>query len=376
MFELMETGGQQAVIKVLGIGGGGGNAVDHMLTAHLEGVEFVNANTDAQALRRSGVSKMLQLGENLTKGLGAGADPDVGRQAAIEDRDKLTEVLDDVDLLFITAGMGGGTGTGAAPAIAQLAKEKGVLTVAVVTRPFKFEGQKRCDAAQQGINELAEIVDSLIVIPNDRILEVLGGSATLLEAFAEANEVLLNAVQGISELITRPGLINVDFADVRTVMAEMGVAMMGSAIATGETRAVDAMQAAVSSPLLEDVNVHGASGLLVNVSAGPDMTLEEFAQIGETVSQFAAADATVVIGTVLDSTLEGAVRVTLVATGIRRGVEVIEGGRKEPMVKTIDYDTPTVIRRGPRAVATGGMVKVAEDSEYLDIPAFLRRQAD
>ena len=379
MFELMETGGQQAVIKVLGIGGGGGNAVDHMLTAHLEGVEFVNANTDAQALRRSGVSKMLQLGENLTKGLGAGADPDVGRQAAIEDRDKLTEVLDDVDLLFITAGMGGGTGTGAAPVIAQLAKEKGVLTVAVVTRPFKFEGQKRCDTAQQGINELAEIVDSLIVIPNDRILEVLGGSATLLEAFAEANEVLLNAVQGISELITRPGLINVDFADVRTVMAEMGVAMMGSAIATGEARAVDAVQAAVSSPLLEDVNVHGARGLLVNVSAGPDMALEEFAQIGETVSQFAAADATVVIGTVLDPTLEGAVRVTLVATGIRRGpreVDVIEGGRKEAMVKPIDYDTPTVIRRGPRAVATGGMVNVAEDSEYLDIPAFLRRQAD
>lgn len=379
MFELMETGGQQAVIKVLGIGGGGGNAVDHMLTAHLEGVEFVNANTDAQALRRSGVSKMLQLGENLTKGLGAGANPDVGRQAAIEDRDKLAEVLDDVDLLFITAGMGGGTGTGAAPVIAQLAKEKGVLTVAVVTRPFKFEGQKRCDTAQQGINELAEIVDSLIVIPNDRILEVLGGSATLLEAFAEANEVLLNAVQGISELITRPGLINVDFADVRTVMSEMGVAMMGSAIATGEARAVDAVQAAVSSPLLEDVNVHGARGLLVNVSAGPDMALEEFAQIGETVSQFAAADATVVIGTVLDPTLEGAVRVTLVATGIRRGpreVEVIEGGRKEAIVKPIDYDTPTVIRRGPRTVATGGMVNAAEDSEYLDIPAFLRRQAD
>lgn len=379
MFELMETGGQQAVIKVLGIGGGGGNAVDHMLTAHLEGVEFVNANTDAQALRRSGVSKMLQLGENLTKGLGAGANPDVGRQAAIEDRDKLAEVLDDVDLLFITAGMGGGTGTGAAPIIAQLAKEKGVLTVAVVTRPFKFEGQKRCDTAQQGINELAEIVDSLIVIPNDRILEVLGGSATLLEAFAEANEVLLNAVQGISELITRPGLINVDFADVRTVMSEMGVAMMGSAIATGEARAVDAVQAAVSSPLLEDVNVHGARGLLVNVSAGPDMALEEFAQIGETVSQFAAADATVVIGTVLDPTLEGAVRVTLVATGIRRGpreVEVIEGGRKEAIVKPIDYDTPTVIRRGPRTVATGGMVNAAEDSEYLDIPAFLRRQAD
>ncbi|MEE2804767.1 MAG: cell division protein FtsZ, partial [Pseudomonadota bacterium] len=319
MFELMETGSQQAVIKVIGIGGGGGNAVDHMLAAELNGVEFVNANTDSQALRRSGVLKMLQLGENLTKGLGAGSNPDVGRQAAIEDRDKLSEVLDDVDLLFVTAGMGGGTGTGAAPVIAQLAKEKGLLTVAVVTRPFKFEGQKRWDIADEGINELAEIVDSLIVIPNDRILEVLGGGASLIEAFAEANEVLLDAVQGISELITRPGLINVDFADVRTVMAEMGMAMMGSATATGDSRAIDAVQAAVASPLLEDVNVHGAKGLLVNVSAGPDMALDEFAQIGEMVNQFAAADATVVMGTVLDPTLEGAVRVTLVATGIRRG---------------------------------------------------------
>ena len=264
MFELMETGSQQAVIKVIGIGGGGGNAVDHMLAAELNGVEFVNANTDSQALRRSGVLKMLQLGENLTKGLGAGSNPDVGRQAAIEDRDKLSEVLDDVDLLFVTAGMGGGTGTGAAPVIAQLAKEKGLLTVAVVTRPFKFEGQKRWDIADEGINELAEIVDSLIVIPNDRILEVLGGGASLIEAFAEANEVLLDAVQGISELITRPGLINVDFADVRTVMAEMGMAMMGSATATGDSRAIDAVQAAVASPLLEDVNVHGAKGLPVS----------------------------------------------------------------------------------------------------------------
>ena len=380
MFELMETGSQQAVIKVIGIGGGGGNAVDHMLAAELNGVEFVNANTDSQALRRSGVLKMLQLGENLTKGLGAGSNPDVGRQAAIEDRDKLSEVLDDVDLLFVTAGMGGGTGTGAAPVIAQLAKEKGLLTVAVVTRPFKFEGQKRWDIADEGINELAEIVDSLIVIPNDRILEVLGGGASLIEAFAEANEVLLDAVQGISELITRPGLINVDFADVRTVMAEMGMAMMGSATATGDSRAIDAVQAAVASPLLEDVNVHGAKGLLVNVSAGPDMALDEFAQIGEMVNQFAAADATVVMGTVLDPTLEGAVRVTLVATGIRRGgphVKVIEGGLEEGgPEEAVNYDTPTVIRRRPRPVAVGDSGNLAEDTEYLDIPAFLRRQAD
>ena len=300
MFELMEVSGQQAVIKVIGVGGGGGNAVDHMVSASLEGVEFIAANTDAQALHRSGVSKVMQLGEGLTRGLGAGANPEVGRQAASEDRDKIAAALDGTDMVFLTAGMGGGTGTGAAPVIAQLAREKGILTVAVVTRPFGFEGKKRIEAADQGIKELGELVDSLIVIPNERIMEVMGGNVTLLEAFGKANEVLFNAVQGISELITRPGLINVDFADVRTVMAEMGMAMMGSATATGPDRAMEAARGAVCSPLLEEVDIHGAKGLLVNVSAGPDMQLDEFAHVGEIVNEYASEDGTVVIGTVLD----------------------------------------------------------------------------
>ena len=382
MFELMDTAGQSAVIKVIGIGGGGGNAVDHMLSASLEGVEFVNANTDAQALHRSGVSKVVQLGENLTKGLGAGSDPDIGRQAAMEDRDKITEILDATDMIFITAGMGGGTGTGAAPVVAQLAREKGILAVAVVTRPFAFEGKKRIHAADQGIRELGELVDSLIIIPNEKILEVMGGRVTLLDAFATANEVLLNAVQGIAELITRPGLINVDFADVRTVMAEMGMAMMGSATISGPDRAVEAVRAAISSPLLEDVDIHGAKGVLVNVSAGPDMELDEFAQVGATISDYASEDATVVIGTVLDPAMEGNLRVTMVATGIRNPasgvpeVRVIEGGRAaEP--EEINYDQPTVIRRRPRqATAVAVESNAAENLDYLDIPAFLRRQAD
>ena len=382
MFELMETSGQQAVIKVLGIGGGGGNAVDHMLSANLEGVEFINANTDSQALRRSGVSKILQLGENLTKGLGAGTNPDVGRQAATEDRDKIAEVLDGTDMLFVTAGMGGGTGTGAAPVVAQLAREKGILTVAVVTRPFKFEGGKRIEAANQGIKELSELVDSLIIIPNERILEVMGGQVTLLDAFGKANEVLFNAVQGISELITRPGLINVDFADVRTVMMEMGMAMMGSATATGADRAIEAVHGAVSSPLLEDVDIYGARGLLINVSAGLDMTLDEFAHIGDVVSNFASDDATVVIGTVLDPAMEGNLRVTMVATGIGNAVlapefRVVKDAEEDssPEDLSVDYDTPTVIRRRPRA-ATVSEGNTAVDMDYLDIPAFLRRQAD
>jgi cell division protein FtsZ len=382
MFELMDTAGQSAVIKVIGIGGGGGNAVDHMLSASLEGVEFVNANTDSQALHRSGVAKVVQLGENLTKGLGAGSDPDIGRQAAMEDRDKITEILDDTDMIFITAGMGGGTGTGAAPVVAQLAREKGILAVAVVTRPFAFEGKKRIHAADQGIRELGELVDSLIIIPNEKILEVMGGRVTLLDAFATANEVLLNAVQGIAELITRPGLINVDFADVRTVMAEMGMAMMGSATVSGPDRAVEAVRAAISSPLLEDVDIHGAKGVLINVSAGPDMELDEFAQVGDTISEYASEDATVVIGTVLDEEMEGNLRVTMVATGIRNPtqsvpeVRVIEGGRAgEPEV--INYDQPTVFRRRPRQATTASVASnTAENLDYLDIPAFLRRQAD
>jgi len=380
MFELMEVSGQQAVIKVIGVGGGGGNAVDHMLSASLEGVEFIAANTDAQALHRSGVSKVMQLGEGLTRGLGAGANPEVGRQAASEDRDKIAAALDGTDMVFLTAGMGGGTGTGAAPVIAQLAREKGILTVAVVTRPFGFEGKKRIEAADQGIKEMGELVDSLIVIPNERIMEVMGGNVTLLEAFGKANEVLFNAVQGISELITRPGLINVDFADVRTVMAEMGMAMMGSATATGPDRAMEAARGAVSSPLLEEVDIHGAKGLLVNVSAGPDMQLDEFAQVGEIVNEYASEDGTVVIGTVLDPEMEDELRVTMVATGIRKAPQISlvkDEGVDEDTTDDVDYDQPTVIRRRPRAAGdVDAQGNAAVDMEYLDVPAFLRRQAD
>ena len=376
MFELMEVSGQQAVIKVIGIGGGGGNAVDHMLSASLEGVEFIAANTDAQALHRSGVSKVMQLGEGLTRGLGAGANPEVGRQAASEDRDKIAAALDGTDMVFLTAGMGGGTGTGAAPVIAQLAREKGILTVAVVTRPFGFEGKRRIEAADQGIKELGELVDSLIVIPNERIMEVMGGNVTLLEAFGKANEVLFNAVQGISELITRPGLINVDFADVRTVMAEMGSAMMGSATASGPDRAMEAARGAVSSPLLEEVDIHGAKGLLVNVSAGPDMQLDEFAHVGEIVNEYASEDGTVVIGTVLDPEMEDELRVTMVATGIRKAPQ-ISLVKDEREADDVDYDQPTVIRRRPRTAGdVDAQGNAAVDMEYLDVPAFLRRQAN
>ena len=381
MFELMEVSGQQAVIKVIGIGGGGGNAVDHMISASLEGVEFIAANTDAPALHRSGVSKVMQLGEGLTRGLGAGANPEVGRQAASEDRDKIAAALDGTDMVFLTAGMGGGTGTGAAPVIAQLAREKGILTVAVVTRPFAFEGKRRINAAEEGIKELGELVDSLIVIPNERIMEVMGGNVTLLEAFGKANEVLFNAVQGISELITRPGLINVDFADVRTVMAEMGMAMMGSATATGPDRAMQAARGAVSSPLLEEVDIHGAKGLLVNVSAGPDMQLDEFAQVGEIVNEYASEDGTVVIGTVLDPEMEDELRVTMVATGIRKAPQISlvkdQGMEEDMSAHEDDYDVPTVIRRRPRAAGDVDLQgNAAVDMDYLDVPAFLRRQAD
>jgi len=379
MFELLDTEGQQAVIKVMGIGGGGGNAVDHMASANIDGVDFINANTDVQTLNRSGAGTVLQIGASLTKGLGAGANPDIGRQAALEDRDRIAEVLEGADMVFLTAGMGGGTGTGAAPIIAQIAREKGALTVAVITKPFPFEGSKRMAVAEQGIRELAEHVDSLITIPNARVLEVMGKQATLLEAFAKANEVLLNAVQGISELITRPGLINVDFADVRTVMAEMGMAMMGSSTATGVDRATAAAKAAISSPLLEDFHISGARGLLVNVTAGPDMAIGEFEEVGNTVREYAADDATVVIGTVLDPEMRGDLRVTMVATGIgqaKKQANPYKVVHSVPKVANYDgLDAPTVIRNRrtdrdlPAAVEERGM-------DYLDIPAFLRRQAD
>jgi len=378
MFELMDTYGQQAVIKVIGVGGGGGNAVDHMVSADIDGVEFINANTDSQALKKSRAKTILQLGTNLTKGLGCGANPDIGRQAAVEDRERIAEVLSGADMVFITAGLGGGTGTGAAPVVAQVAKDMNILTVAVVTKPFPFEGRKRMGVAEKGIAELGQYVDSIITIPNEKLLTVLGKEATLLDAFAKANQVLQNAVQGIAELITRSGLINVDFADVRTVMMEMGMAMMGAATATGPSRAREAAIAAVSSPLLEDINISGARGILVNITAGLDMSIGEFEEVGNTIKEFASDDATVVIGTVIEPEMHEELRVTIVATGLG-----LEKQRKQPykVVKTgtgttdyEDLETPTVIRnrRTERPVGVANETAI----EYLDIPAFLRKQAD
>ena len=320
MFELMDSFSQSAIIKVLGVGGGGGNAVSHMVQAGLEGVDFICINTDAQALKHSKVRTALQIGCNITKGLGAGADPEVGRQAAMEDRDRIIELIEGCDMLFITAGMGGGTGTGAAPVVAQVAKELGILTVAVVTRPFEMEGNKRGRVADQGMLELSKYVDSLITIPNQKLLSVLGSTTTLLDAFKAANTVLQGAVQGIAELITRPGLINVDFADVRTVMSETGMAMMGSGAASGDDRAREAAEAAISSPLLEDINLAGAQGILVNVTAGMDLSIGEFQEVGNVIKQFASDDATVVVGTVIDPDMANQIRVTVVATGLGKPV--------------------------------------------------------
>src|SRR5919108_1085961 len=357
MFELMDAYSQSAVIKVIGVGGGGGNAVAHMLTTGIDGVEFMCVNTDSQALKHAKVKTALQIGCNITKGLGAGADPEVGRQAAMEDRDRIVELVEGCDMLFITAGMGGGTGTGAAPVVAQVAKELGILTVAVVTKPFDMEGRKRLGSADTGIAELGKHVDSLITIPNEKLLTVLGGDVTLLDAFKAANQVLQGAVQGIAELITRPGMINVDFADVRTVMAETGMAMMGSGSARGDNRAREAAEAAVSSPLLEDVNLSGAHGLLINVTAGPDLRTSEFSVVGDTVKQYASEDANVVVGCVIDPEMREEIRVTVVATGIGRPVAgqmpqhdgrrmtAIAGGRTARGVPTLDdLHVPTYIR--------------------------------
>ncbi len=381
MFELMDGYSQTAVIKVLGIGGGGGNAVAHMVRSGIDCVDFVCANTDAQALKGAKVKTGLQIGCNITKGLGAGANPEIGRQAAMEDRDRIQEVIEGADMLFITAGLGGGTGTGAAPVVAQLAKELGILTVAVVTKPFHMEGGKRMRVAEQGIAELGRFVDSLITIPNEKLLSVLGPQTTLLDAFKAANEVLQNAVQGIAELITRPGLINVDFADVRTVMSEMGMAMMGSGVASGQDRARTAAEAAVSSPLLEDINLSGANGILVNVTAGTDLSIGEFQEVGDTVKQFASDDATVVIGTVIDPEMTDEIRVTVVATGLGQAAGFAEKPmkvvRRTPLKgrepNYTDLEKPAVQRK--RAVGDG---VVGSDSleDLLDIPAFLRRQAD
>ena len=325
MFVLADTENHGAVIKVIGVGGGGGNAVAHMVATGIEGVDFICLNTDAQALKHAKVKVGLQIGCNITKGLGAGADPEVGRQAAMEDRDRIIEMIEGSDMLFITAGMGGGTGTGAAPVVAQVAKELGILTVAVVTRPFDMEGPKRHGSADHGIAELSRHVDSLITIPNQKLLTVLGGDVTLLDAFKAANQVLQGAVQGIAELITRSGMINVDFADVRTVMAETGMAMMGSGSGRGENRAREAAEAAVSSPLLEDVNLSGAHGLLINVTAGPDLRTSEFSIVGDTVKAYASEDANVVVGCVIDPEMREEIRVTVVATGIGRPVAHVAG---------------------------------------------------
>ncbi|HEY8328964.1 MAG TPA: cell division protein FtsZ [Rhodanobacter sp.] len=396
MFELIDKLAPNAVIKVIGVGGGGGNAVAHMLNANIEGVEFVVANTDAQAMNSCGSRTHLQLGGNVTKGLGAGANPEVGRQAALEDRERIEAMLEGADMVFITAGMGGGTGTGAAPVVAQLAKEKGILTVAVVTKPFPFEGRRRMQVALKGIEDLSQHVDSLITVPNEKLLSVLGREVTLLNAFKAANDVLQGAVQGIADLITAPGLINVDFADVRTVMSEMGLAMMGSGTARGDDRAQAAAEAAIKNPLLEDVNLNGACGILVNVTAGPNLTMREFDEIGRIIHDFASEDATVVMGTSLDPEMKDDVRVTVVATGLNRAmasrqqppIRMVETQqvqmRPRPVVlrtgtgnEVVDYAQPEMSVSSHSRAEPAVPAKNAEPGfDYLDIPAFLRRQAD
>ncbi|MFP6834876.1 MAG: cell division protein FtsZ [Pseudomonadales bacterium] len=382
MFELVDSAPQSAVIKVIGVGGGGGNAVQHMLRKQVEGVDFIAANTDAQALKSLEAKTILQIGSNITKGLGAGANPDIGREAALEDRDRIAEVLVGADMVFITAGMGGGTGTGAAPVVADVARELNILTVAVVTRPFKFE--KRSDIADRGISELQNTVDSLITIPNEKLLAVLGEGTTMLDAFSAANDVLLGAVQGIADLIIRPGMINVDFADVRTVMSEMGMAMMGTGRASGDNRARDAAEAAIRSPLLEDVDLHGARGILVNVTAGPDLNIGEFTDVGNIIDEFASEQATVVVGTVIDPDLGEELKVTVVATGlgerVRPNVIVDNTLTDDAMQGQVDYrklDRPAYARHNA-ALKEDNLAEDLEkqDLDYLDIPAFLRRQAD
>ena len=386
-FKLEDSVPHGAVIKVVGVGGGGGNAVDHMVRSNVEGVDFICANTDAQALRNSSAKTVIQLGSQVTKGLGAGANPDIGRQSAMEDRERIAELLEGADMVFVTAGMGGGTGTGAAPVVAEVAKELGILTVAVVTKPFPFEGKKRMRSAQEGIEALKVHVHSLITIPNEKLQSVLGGSTTLLDAFKAANEVLQGAVKGIADLIVRPGMINVDFADVRTVMSEMGTAMMGTGVASGENRAAEAAQAAISSPLLEDVDLRGARGILINITANESIALDEFSEVGDIVSELASEDANVIIGTAIDPDMGDNISVTVVATGLgaqHQELKVVRG-RQTPMgadgrVDYNDLDRPAVERKRAQQQAAGGggrqAVNTAEDLDFIDIPTFLRRQAD
>ena len=367
MFDIVNGKAQPAVIKVIGVGGGGSNAVDYMRRAALDGVEFICANTDVQALQSCGVATQLQLGSSITQGLGAGSNPEIGCKAALEDREAVLSVLEGTDMVFLTAGMGGGTGTGAAPIIAQAARERGVLTVAVVTRPFAHEGNRRARYAEDGIQKLAEHVDSLIIIPNEKLLSVLDASVTLTDAFGAANDVLLNAVQGIAELITNPGTINVDFADVRTVMAEMGMAMMGSGTASGENRATKAAETAISSPLLEDVNLSGAKGLLLNITADESLGLREFAEVGILIKRYASENAMIVIGTAIDPDMGGELRVTMVATGLDR-----PGHNRAPAPPST---SPTSVQPQPPVKAAGPEQDVPPDYRALDRPAVLRRVA-
>ena len=424
MFELLDKVPQSAVIKVIGVGGGGGNAVKHMIENRVDGVDFICANTDAQALADVDSPTVLQLGGEITKGLGAGANPDIGRAAAIEDRERIAESLPGADMVFITAGMGGGTGTGGAPVVAELARELGILTVAVVTRPFSFEGPKRQAVAQSGLAELHQYVDSLITIPNERLLEVLGKNTSLMDAFKQANDVLLGAVQGIADLIIRPGMINVDFADVKTVMSEMGMAMMGTGSARGENRACESAERAINSPLLDDIDLEGARGILVNITAGPDLSLGEFSEVGDTIKEFAAQEATVVVGTVIDPELRDELRVTVVATGLGNMASRVNLGVVDKPVNravNVDRSAGRTANRSPGRVVDRMAVKprrvadtpprteepLAEAAspkgpgyrnyaksptrqtadragaradklgdDYFDIPAFLRRQAD
>jgi len=378
MFELVENVAQTAEIKVIGVGGGGVNAVHHMISNQVEGVEFICANTDSQALSNIDAKTILQMGSGVTKGLGAGANPEIGRQAALEDRDEIAAILAGADMVFITAGMGGGTGTGAAPIVAEVARELGILTVAVVTKPFPFEGRKRLLVAQQGIEALSEHVDSLITIPNEKLLDVLGKDASLLDAFKAANDVLLGAVKGIADLIMNPGMINVDFADVKTVMSEMGMAMMGTGHASGPDRAREAAEAAIRSPLLEDVNLEGARGILVNITAGENLSLGEFSEVGDTIEEFASDDATVVIGTVIDPSLKDEIRVTVVATGLgsvhARPTKVVDN---TPKYDAIRRPIPRTDRgTGNTATKIDPLFEPDADLNYLDVPAFLRNQAD
>ena len=400
MFDLVDQTSKSAVIKVVGVGGGGGNAVNHMINSSIEGVEFICANTDAQALKGVGARTVLQLGSGVTKGLGAGANPEVGRRAAEEDRERIVEVLDGADMVFIATGMGGGTGTGAAPVIAQVAKDLGILTVAIVTRPFPFEGKRRQQIADAGIQEMAEHCDSLISIPNEKLLTILGKDASLLSAFAKADDVLAGAVRGISDIIKRPGMINVDFADVRTVMSEMGMAMMGTGRASGPNRAREATEEAIRNPLLDDVNLQGARGILVNITSGPDLSIGEYSEVGEIIEEYATDEAIVKVGTAIDPDMRDELHVTVVVTGLNsrleKPVKVIDNtlrigaaieaeAQQMQAAKVVGdsfgeqnysaYDRPTSMRRSAQGsgAASGSN---QEEMDYLDIPAFLRKQAD